>query len=286
MTDGQTFYLILLGFYLTTGLKTGSKDAFILRNKFSFKKGWSLGHPFAFLGGTQKSVFFSHISPIYSYSIVANQDNNDAKILPPRHVKRIIRIIANAASRIRFLSFIVFYLYCIIVPVVYFQHGDTPITYIAILIALLFPIFPTICFFFTHKKISPNESNVRWKNSFYAIFMPWHAMRLADFLFQNPHLSQIHPLSYANITTGEASQTYLSQQYRNTLHRTTSLYTKQEFQQFFQNSDLTPQDFTTPPTPEDPTEQQYCPCCHSFFTDQTNHCTDCENLPLVKIQEI
>lgn len=285
MTDGQSFYLILIGLYLITGLRTGSKDAFVLKKTLSLKKGWSIGHPFAFLGGTQKSLFFSHFSPLYSYSIVANQDNRDTpKILPARHVKRIISIIANAASRIRFFTFIVFYLYFIIIPVVYFQHGDTPITYIAILITLLFPFIPAFCFFFTHKKISPTESGIRWKNSLYAILMPWHAMRLADFLFQNPHLSQIHPLSYANISTRKDTETYLAQEYRNTLHRTKSLYSEHEFQQLFLHSDLTPTDFTTPPTPEDSTEKQFCPCCHSFFTEQTNHCTECENLPLEKVE--
>jgi hypothetical protein len=285
MTDGQTFYLILFGFYLITGLKTGSKDAFVIKKKFNFVKGWSLGHPLAFLAGTQKSLFFSHIAPLYSYSIIVNYDNKAAtKILPARHTKRIIRIIANAASRLRFLTFIVFYVYFIIIPIVYFQHGDTPITYIAILIAILFPIFPATCFFFIHKKISPLESSTRWKNSFYTILMPWHAMRLADFLFQNPHLSKIHPLSYANISSGEATKAYLSQQYRNTLHLTKSLYTEQEFQDFFNISDHSATDFTNPPIPEDPKEKKYCPCCHTHFTAQTIHCEECENLPLVKVE--
>jgi len=284
MTDGQTFYLILFGFYLITGLKTGSNDAFVIKKKFSLNKGWSLAHSFTFLAGTQKSLFFTHISPIYSHSIIVNLDNNSAtKILPARHVKRIIRIIANAASRLRFLTFIVFYLYFIIIPLVYFQHGDTPVTYIAILIAVLFPIFPALCFFYTHKKISPLQSSTRWKNAFYSILMPWHAMRLADFLFHNPSLSKIHPLSYANITSGEATKTYLSQQYRNTLHLTKSIYSEQEFQELFKISSHTPSDFTTPPIPQDPTEKQYCPCCHTLFTDQTDRCSECENLPLVKV---
>ena len=287
MTDGQTFYLILIGLYLFTGLKTGSKHAFVVKKTVSLKSlkgGWSLAHPFAFLGGAQKSLFFTHFSPIFSYSIIANLDEKSAmKMLPARHVKRITRIIANAASRIRFFTFIVFYLYFIIIPVVYFQHGDKLPTYIAILTAIAFPIIPALCFFFTHKKISPADRSTRWKNSFYAILMPWHAMRLADFLFHNPHLSQIHPLSFANITSGESTKSYLSQQYRNTLYLTKSLYSKVEFDEFFKISSHTPTDFTTHPTPEDSTEKKYCPCCHTLFTEQTSQCEECENLPLVEI---
>ena len=284
MTDGQTFYLILFGLYLITGLRTGSRDAIVIKSKFSFKKGWSLGHPFAFLGGTQKSLFFTHISPLHSYSIIVNQENKAAtKMLSANHAKNIIRIISNAASRIRFLTFIVFYLYFIIIPVTYYQHGDKPTTYIVILIAILFPIFPSLCFFFIHKKISPEDSITRWKNSFYAILIPWHAMRLADFLFKNRHLSNIHPLSYANITSGEATKTYLSQQYRNTLYLTNSIYSAKEFNDFFKISTYSPADFTTPPTPQDQSEIQFCPCCHALFTTMTNHCEDCENLPLVKV---
>ena len=284
MTDGQTFYLLLIGLYLFTGLKTGTKDAIVLKKKMNFKKGWSLDHPFAYMAGTKKSLFFSHFSPLYSYSILVNQEGKDtSKIINPKHLKSIINVISRAASRIRFLTFIVFYLYFIVIPLFYLKYGDTPTTYIAILIALISPIFAATCFFKTHKKLAPDESETRWKHSFYAILMPWHAMRLADFLFENPHFQKIHPLSYASLPDDLNSKNYLSQQYRNTLHLKNSLYSELEFRELFKVSSITPKELMIPPTPEDSTEVQYCPCCNTLYTIKMDYCSECDNLPLVKI---
>ena len=283
MTSGQTFYLVLFGLYVTSCLMTGSKNAIVIRKKF-LKKGWSLGHPFAFLGGRNRSLIFSHISPLHSYTVIANQENKEYhKIIPTRHAQSILKIIAYAASKLRFFTFLVFYLYFIVIPFTYYNHGDEPITYLIILITLISSIIPIIYFFLLHKKLAPLEKDVRWKNVFYAFFMPWHSMRLADFLFDIPHLRRIHPLNYAAITSGEASLEYLSQQYRNTLHLSRSLYTKEEFDGLFANSEFKALDFISPPVAEDPSEEQYCPCCHSLFTSKANQCDECENITLLSL---
>jgi len=235
MTPGQTFYLVLFGLYLTTCLVTGSKGAIVIRKKF-FKKGWSLGHPFAFLGGLDKSLLINHL-----------------------------------------------YFYFLIIPFTYYQHGDKPITYITILIALLASVFVTLYFFLLHRKLASKEKDVRWKNVFYALFMPWHVMRLADLLFDTPLLRKIHPLSYATISSGESTTNYLAQEYRNTLYLTPSLYHQEEFEIFFKHSEFTPKDFTTPPTAEDSSEVKYCPCCHAVFTAQVSHCDECQNIALKKL---
>ena len=283
MTPGQTFYLVLFGLYLTTCLVTGSKGAIVIRKKF-FKKGWSLGHPFAFLGGLDKSLLINHLLPIRSYSIISNVgDKQKLKIFPPRHTKCIISIIDNEASKLRFFTFVVFYFYFLIIPFTYYHHGDKPITYITILIALLTSVFVTLYFFLLHRKLASKEQDVRWKNVFYALFMPWHVMRLADLLFDVPLLRKIHPLSYAAISSGEPTTNYLSQEYRNTLYLTPSLYNQEEFEILFKHTEFTPNDFTKPPKTEDPSEVNYCPCCHSLFTSQVSHCDECQNIALKKL---
>lgn len=283
MTSGQTFYLVLFGLYLITSLMTGSKNALVIRKKF-LKKGWSLGHPFAFLGGLNKSLIFIHLIPLYSYTVITTPENRtSSEIILARHTKSILEIIAYAASKLRFFTFLVFYLYFLVIPFVYYNHGDKPITYIVILITLVSSAITIIYFFLLHRKLAPLEKDVRWKNIFYAIFMPWHAMRLADFLFETPRLRAIHPLNYAAIASGESSQKYLSKQYRNTLHLSKSLYNSKEFEALFANSEYKASDFITPPEALDDSEAQYCPCCHSLFTSQSNSCEDCEGISLINL---
>ncbi len=279
MTDGQTFFLLLFIFYVSTSFKADRKHAFIIRKKIT--TGWSLGHPLTFFSGANKSLCFTHISPLKVYSIIVNLDNKSSKkILSPRQTKRIVKTIAHTASRLRLLTVLVFYSYFIILPITYLKFGDTPKTYIVIAIAICFPFISSLYFFMIHKKIAPLDKITRWKQALCAAIMPWQAMRLADYLFDNPHLKKIHPLSLASIAESKSSVKFLSQQYRNSIYLKKSLFKPEEFLTFFSRSSYSPSMFTSPPEPQDSTEKKYCPCCHTLYTDKTNRCTECNNISL------
>lgn len=287
MTPGQTFYLILCVFYLLSTIKATKPNSILIQNKLI--KGWSLGHPAMFLGGLQKSLCITHLLPVHSYTIFSavgglTPPKKDQIITRSKNVKKLISKIAYSASCLRMLSFITFYLYFVFIPIAYIRYGDTFPTYMVILAALIMPTFTGIIFVCKHRKLAPEQKDLRWKNFFYCVMMPWHAMRIADTFFLSPHFEKIHPLSFAELCSNQEANDYLSQEYRNTIFLKNSIYTNAEFEKLFSLNSFDPASYLDSPVTEGSGETQYCPCCHTLFTNQASECTDCNDLKLLSVK--
>lgn len=288
MTTGQTFYTILSVFYLINMVRATKPGSIIIQNKLF--KGWKLSHPSILLGGIQKCLVITHLLPLHSYTIFSAQGGQATVvkkqfITRPKNVKKLISKISHTASCVRSFSFITFYLYFIVIPIAYINFGDTWRTYIIILVALIMPSVTAILFVCKHRRIAPSQKDIRWKNFLYCILMPWHAMRVVDFIFLTPHLEKIHPLSYATLCSNAEARDYLSQEYRNSLYLTDSKYSKQDFEKLFHLNDIDPAPYLKPPVPEGSGETQYCPCCHILFTDQAKQCSECKDLELIRVKQ-
>lgn len=286
MSDGQAFYLLMVLLYLYSCVKAAESDSIIIHKRW--RKGWALRQPIAILAGVSKVLHCAPLLPWPSSAVVSrNHGSAPQPKISQSSQRRLIELTRRSSGDLRQLSLLLFALIFAFIPYIYYTKGESPQTYAAIVSAFACMLVIGSRYFFLHRRLSPQQPVERWKNLFFCLTMPWHAMRIADELMLIPRLTSISPLMLAAHCQHPSGDVFLAQSLRNAIHRKRPNFSLSEVRATLHAAAIDPTPFTRSPQISDKTDgSHYCPCCHSLFTSHTSYCSECDNLPLSILDEI
>lgn len=281
MSDGQTFYAVLVLLYLSSCIKWAAPGSIGART--GLFGAWKLQRPLATLGGIRKSIFFLSLLPWPSALVVAepSHSQNVARRGGLLSSLRLIRLVQRASSDLRMLSLGVFVTFFVLIPYVYYREAGSVRTFYTIGIGFTWMLMAGLRFVGLHRRLVPDDPAERYKQLFLTMTMPWHAMRLSDELLLQARFS-IHPLALASLVDERRGSPFLAQTLRDSIYLAKPLYAEDEVRAVYYTLGVEADRFLVPPVRDesDAGASNYCPCCHTAYTAGTEVCVDCENTAL------
>ncbi|MDQ8183257.1 hypothetical protein [Pelagicoccus sp. SDUM812005] len=282
MTDGQSFYFILVVFYLMECVKfapPGSQALVCHLGKFG---ACSLRQPVTTAWGLKKSVFLAPLLPWPSalylapgYAPEQTPATTIARVSSIRHHQRFLR---KATQPLRALAVLNLLNFFALLPAVYVRTYDERSILWTLAYCYASLIATAIHYHRLHRRLLPREQADRFKTTLYTALLPWHAPRAADLILLKGSL-RWSPL--AALAANAKNPAILKQlQYH---WRAAHFHPKPRFPQAalataFREAGLDPSDWLAKPKELD--GPQYCPCCHSGYEKQATRCSDCDGVEL------
>ena len=285
MSDGQTFYAVILLLYICSCIKS------LTANSVGVSKcpirGWRLHPPITTLAGVQKSLFVASLVP-WPSALIASQPASGTNVSLPGSIAsslRLIRLAQRASNELRLLSLGIFILFFGLIPYSYYTEAASNKTLTLIGFSFFLIILATLHYMGLHRRFAPEDKAERYKQLFLALTMPWHAMRLSDEFLLNLKFTTIHPLALVSITNDSRGTQYLAQALRDSIYRKKPTFSEKEVRTVFTALHINTEIFLSEPIPdESPENSSYCPCCHSNYTAEIDTCSDCDDTRLIKYQ--
>lgn len=277
MTDGQTFYLLLLAFYLYQCLSfaPGGARAFVSQGRRASR--WKARLPAFRFSGTNRDVFCAPVLPWpRMIAVYPTPDPNPATLSHHalRHFRKRAELLNRITGPLRRLGLVIFLHYFILLPAFYYYYFGSIWVLVIVALGEILAFSIALHFYFLHRRLFPESKGERRMETFFNAFFPWHAMRASDLIVRrlskkwNPLiLLASHPHALPN--TRELCL----------LWRRAALDQKSEdLSSFLTIVGLDPSAWNSPPDLE--SGQQFCPLCHTVYEAGPQKCADCEDIAL------
>jgi hypothetical protein len=277
MTDGQQFYFLMAVFYLWSCLKAAPPKTLSIHQ--GLRQTWKLKHPITTLSGLGKAIFLSPLSPWPSSFALSL--GSRSTFITASSTLRLVTLTSKATRGLRFTSLLLFLYFFIVLPYTYWAYGDSKQTYICILVCFLLMIACALRFICIHRSIAPNLAGDRYKHAFFAVTMPWHAMRIADEIHTLERVSPNNAHMLAAISDSKESKEWLAQEYRNALYKQPNACSLKALKKVFNSAAISKNYVALPPSEPDPSAHSFCPCCLTQYTLVSGQCQECHDVSLI-----
>ncbi|GAA5497371.1 hypothetical protein Rhal01_03565 [Rubritalea halochordaticola] len=283
MSEGQTFYLLITLFYLSSCIKSAAPGGIAIKK--NLLKGWSIRQPMATLAGVGKSLYLAPLSPWPGAILLSSSCAKQSAKITRASAWRLLRLTHRATTHLRFISLLIFALFFAVIPYIYYLDGDSIRTRLVIGYAFFLILYASLCFFCIHRRFVPKRKAERIKHLLLNIISPWSAMRCSDDILMQGKLQAIHPLTMASLCKDSERTTYLGQALRDSIYRKEPQFTLEEVKSTLAASGIKQSDLTKPPLLESDDSSQYCPCCLTTFSAGTAYCEECDHVPLKSFRD-
>ena len=275
MSDAQSFYLLLAGFYLYECLEFAPNGAWAFVGRGGSK--WRWRNPAFHLSGAHKDVFCAPLIPWPGLLTVFPKPAT----APPsprelRHLRKKSRNLGKATQGLRLCSLFVFLHYFALLPVAYHFFIGTPWMIAVIVQGELLAFITAFHFHRWHKRFFPEEKWERRLETLYNAFLPWHSMRASDLIVKKQS-AHWHPLaclvSHPHATPNLKKLSRLWRQAR---------FDRNEDQLLpaLEYAGIDPTPWDLPPN-LDHDRQKFCPLCRTIYEAEAQICVDCKDVPLI-----
>ena len=284
MTDAQSFYLLLLIFYLIECLAAAPSGSQAFVCKGTKAKRWRPRRVAFPVNGFRKDIFLAPLLPWPGLLAMPERLEAVATIRPLalRHLRKRIQLLTRSTAALRSTSLLIFLHFFLLLPVCYYFYSRTPAVLIALVYGYLLCLWAAARFYALHKRFFPRLSNERFKHTMYTAFLPWHAMRTSDVIVTRLSRSWNPHLLLATDATALSNKRQLRRTWNEAVYRQDSRPGKEELMMLFKQAGLDLDDFTAPP--EVSSDEVYCPICETIYLASTSHCANCSEVPLVSSQ--
>jgi len=280
MSDGQTFYAVMMLLYLCSCIKSqASQSVGVRKNAF---RGWRFHPPATEMAGIKKAFFIAPLLPWPSALLVSEpQSKTSSRRYTISSSLRLIRLVHRASSDLRLLSLNVFIFFFGVIPYSYYMEGASNKTFTAIGVSFFLIFLVTARYIGLHRRFNPLDKGERYKQIFLALTMPWHAMRISDELLLSSKFSSIHPLALVSISNDLKGKQYLAKALRDSIYLKKSTYIEQDVRTVFQSLNINTDPILSNPSLDSSSgSTSYCPCCHTSYLVNVKTCSDCDDTPL------
>lgn len=284
MSDGQSFYLVLVAFYLLECVKFAPPNSLAMLSGFRESKTWKPRTCFIMAWGVGKSVFIGPLLPwpslVYIVTGSSDSDHANKRIRTASGIRRWTRFLTKATNNLRWISLGNLSNFLILLPVVYSRFGDSNIILFTIGYCYLTLFATAIHLHALHRRIFPRNKADRYKATFYTAFLPWHAMRCADEFFLKSSLNWSSLTALAANAENPAALETLKRLWRSSHFQANASYKTETLTHVLDRAGLDRSDWLNSPSDSD--SPLYCPCCHVGYESVATHCADCKDVALEK----
>ncbi|NWK54647.1 hypothetical protein HW115_03430 [Verrucomicrobiaceae bacterium N1E253] len=283
MSDGQSFYLLLLLLYLSSCIKVSARGCQgVVKTAWG---SWRLRPSVASLGGIRKDLF---IAPLLPWPPVLILAKGTAEVQLQRRgsqasLLRLTRLIVRASADLRLMSLGVFLTFFVLVPYRYHLEGGSPRVMYTLAVGFILMFAAWLRYSSLHRRLWPKQKAERFKHLFLSMTMPWHAMRLADELLLVSPISGLHPLAAVSLVEGAKGRCVLGKALRESIYLDHASYKEDDLRRLYGLLGVDAESLLMPPDRESGGEH-YCPCCHEVYSQAVDVCSDCKETSLLRFE--
>ncbi len=282
MTDAESFYLVLAGFYLFECLKLQPTQ----RNAFSTlgtgKGHWAPKRELSRFLGIRKWAFLAPLLPWPGAMFIVPRRQPNPRSPSPLRTRRLIRIYFARASRLRILSMGIFLYYFAALPYLYFHLKGEALFLGAVAFGYALMIWAALLLFRAYRALKCGKSEGLAPQLIYTCFLPWHAMRCADELAFAYSRAWNVPSVLGALSDSPKCRNSLERLYRDSLFRPSALYTSEALTPALEFSKIDPARAVAAPSGIG--RARYCPCCQATYEPGIERCSDCRDVPLISFR--
>lgn len=283
MSDGQTFYLVFLAFYLSERFHFGSYRSIAFARCLGGLGLWISRPPVTIAWGIGKTVFFGPLLPVAEgMTIVSGADEKAhfaKKVRSASGVRRSRQFLLRATRRLRLSGLAVAASCFCALPVSYQTAEDETVPLVIAAATYLFMFAVAIHYNALHRRLFPRDSAERVKTTLYNALIPWSAIRPHDSLWTLASRDWSALATLALTAKSDANALRRLQQLWRVAHfHARPPYSRATLAAILDESDIDFSDWLNPPSRNG--DERYCPCCHLIYQNWALHCADCRGQQL------
>ncbi len=282
MSDGQTFLLLFICFYLVeccTLVPPGSR-VFVR----GFGRFYRLRPCLLEFGGIRRqlSSLYFFAWPGRAHVFPPPDDKTLPLVAPPPRYGRYLRFLNRSADSLAVHGSFMWLIFFVIIPVLYFFNPFDERVLLFAGLGYLILFWQTACFCCLHRRFYPKRGEDRLKHTLTMAFLPWHGMKAVDHLVLRPKL-QLDPLHQdALLLSPQEFRKRVPRAWREACYGLEVDEKKlRVLEDFLEAVGVDPGEFKDE-RPSLGEGEQYCPVCHVTYQAVAEMCADCGEVPLRK----
>ena len=279
MTDAESFYLVLAGFYLFECLKLQPVDTSAVATPFAGPKHWKPRIELTRFMGIRKWSFLGPLLPWPGGLFAVSRTRSPKKSPSPLAIRRRLRIYRGRTVPLRALSLFIFLYFFAAIPVLYFYLKGEIAFLAAIAFGYFLMILAAIMLLRAYRILLPRSKESRIPHFIYTLFLPWHSMRCVDELALAYSRTWSYPSLLAALCDSPACKQALARLYRESKFMPRPLYSTGDLEPLLPFATIDTQEALLSPPVEN--DDRYCPVCHTSYQAEVEECVDCRGVTLL-----
>ncbi len=282
MTDAESFYLVLVVFYLIECVKFQPPGARAIENAWGLKYRWKPKIEFSRLLGIRKWLFLSPILPWPGKILIIGQDpelKSPRKPITAYQVNQLLHLLEKSTQMLRRVSTLVFVYFFLVIPYLYHLQRGEPEFFLSIAIGYALIWITAALFFTLHRRWLPLEKGSRIVNTIYTALLPWHSMRCVDDIVMSKVRNWDYPTLLAAKKDSPRCLDLLKEFWRKAHYLKAHPYSLAQLVATTRDAKI---DTSSWLTPIGISGDKVCPCCFAPYESSARFCNDCAEVELVE----
>lgn len=288
MTDGQSFYLVLVIFYLIECIKFAPPGSIALTSWSGAFGNCSPRQPLMMAWGFKKTVLLAPVPPspcvMYLVSDYKEKRRANRTISTVSGVRRHQKLLHRSCKTLRGLAALNLLNFFALLPLVYVFAYDENLILLTLAGCYLCLFATAFHYRVLHKRLLPSFEADRLKTTLYTALLPWHAPRCYDEITLKSSLRWDPLAALAANASNPSTLALLKQHWRNAHYLGKPTYSSEALTTALNQADIDTSTWLD--APKEFSSALYCPCCHAEYESPATHCSDCKDVPLVQTQPL